>query len=77
MEQRPDIPIIDIEQYGGKQVAILDGDVVAVGQTLSEVLANAKARFPGRPTSDFAFLIVPRSRYVLYVCGISLRHFLQ
>jgi len=37
---------IDIKQYGGLQVAIVDGRVVASGRTSVEALAKARRLFP-------------------------------
>lgn len=69
MEQHPEIPIIDIEQYGGKQVAILDGDVVAVGETLAELVQLAKQHPSHRPLEDYSSWFHARDTFS--VCGSS------
>ncbi|MBI4252978.1 hypothetical protein HY623_02225 [Candidatus Uhrbacteria bacterium] len=60
------IPAIDIEKYGGKQVALLDGEVVAQGENLEEVIFKVRQTRPERSLHDVEFLIVPRSLSVLY-----------
>lgn len=57
---------IDIEKYGGKQVALLNGDIVASGETLEEVIAQVKRVLPEQPLRDVEFLIVPRTLSVIY-----------
>ena len=59
---------IDIERYGGKQVAILDGKVVASGRTLAEVAKRARQKAPKRRLGDFRFLVVPETLHTIYFC---------
>jgi hypothetical protein len=65
-DHHPPGPPIDVKQYGGKQVAIVDGKIVAAGRTLDEVLRKAQAQYPERPLSDIGVLAVPKSIYVIY-----------
>ena len=60
------VPPIDVKQYGGKQVAIVDGKIVAEGRTLEEVLRKAQEEYPERPLSDIGVLAVPKTMYVIY-----------
>lgn len=60
------LPSIDIEKYGGKQVALLNGDIVACGETLEEVMSQVKQALPELPLRDVEFLIVPRTLSVIY-----------
>ena len=53
-------PIIDIKKYGGRQVAIAEGKVIAVGNTLAEVIRIAKRRLPGRPLNEIRIFSVPK-----------------
>jgi hypothetical protein len=38
----------DLSQYAGKWVALLDGEVLASGDTATQVLASANQKAPGR-----------------------------
>ena len=60
------VPSIDVKKYGGKQVAIVDGKIVATGRTLAEVLRKAQEEYPDRSLSDIGVLAVPKSIYVIY-----------
>ena len=60
------IPTIDIKKYGGKQVAILDGKIVAVGGTLEGVIRKVRRKAPSRPLSEFLIVAVPKSLTVIY-----------
>ena len=62
----PKIPTIDIKKYGGKQVAIIEGKIVAVGKTSSAVVNKARKVFPKKPLHEIAILAVPKSLYVIY-----------
>jgi hypothetical protein len=59
-------PIIDIKKYGGQQVAIVGGRVVASGRTLDEVLNKARQLFPDKPLTDIAVFAVPKTLNVIY-----------
>ena len=60
------IPSIDIKKYGGKQVAIIEGQVVAFGRTSKEVLEKARSLMPSRPLKDIKIFAVPRTLDVIY-----------
>jgi hypothetical protein len=66
MSEDTKIPTIDVKQYGGKQVAIVDGAVVAAGRTWEEVLQKARKACPDTPQSEITVFSVPRSIYTLY-----------
>ena len=59
-------PIIDIKKYGGKQVAIVRGKIVASGRSTRAVLERAKKRVPERDHARIALFIVPKSLTVVY-----------
>ena len=59
-------PIIDIKKYGGQQVAIVDGRIVASGRTLEEVIKKARQLFPDRPLTDIAVFAVPVTLHTIY-----------
>ncbi|MDP2669396.1 MAG: DUF5678 domain-containing protein [bacterium] len=66
MKMKSKFPIIDVKKYGGKQVAIVDGCVVAVGNTLEEVLMRAKKAVPRKPLNEIRIFFVPKTLSVIY-----------
>lgn len=60
------IPVIDIKKYGGKQVALVRGKIVASGRTTREVLAQAKQRVPVREHGDIWIFAVPKTSTFVY-----------
>lgn len=64
--KRSKIPTIDIKKYGGKQVAILNGQIVAVGDTLGELLKQVKKVAPEKPLNEIRIFSVPKSLSVIY-----------
>lgn len=60
------IPIIDVKKYGGKQVAIVKGKIVASGIDTREVLEKAKLRFPRANWHDILLISVPKGLTVVY-----------
>ena len=59
-------PIIDINTYGGQQVAIVDGRIVAAGTDTEEVLQAAQKEVPGVTWQDILLVSVPKSLNVIY-----------
>lgn len=66
MKDETQIPTINIKKYGGKQVAIVDGKVVAKGYTAQEVIGLAKKKMPKRPLSEIHIFAVPKTLHVIY-----------
>lgn len=60
------IPIIDIKKYGGRQVAIVEGKIVASGFTLEEVIRRARKRVPSKPLHQIQIFSVPKTLSVIY-----------
>lgn len=60
------IPIIDLKKYGGKQIAVVDGKIVAVGKTLQEVINRAKKHVPSKPLHEINIVSVPKTLMVIY-----------
>jgi len=60
------IPIIDIKKYGGKQIAIAGGKIVASGTETSEVLKKVKLRLPRANWQDILLISVPKGLTVVY-----------
>jgi Family of unknown function (DUF5678) len=58
-------PIIDIKKYGGQQVAIVDGRVVASSRTLEEVIKKARG-YPSIPLHDIKVFVVPVTVHTIY-----------
>lgn len=59
-------PIIDVKKYGGRQVAIVDGKIIASGRTLAHVIALARKRVPHRSLHDIRVFAVPKTLSVIY-----------
>lgn len=60
------IPIIDVKKYGGKQVAVIKGKIVASGTDTQEVLKKAKLRSPRATWRDILLISVPKGLTVVY-----------
>ena len=60
------LPVIDIKEYGGRQVAIVDGRIVASGRNLEEVIQRARRRAPLRPLHEIRIFSVPKTLSVIY-----------
>jgi len=60
------IPTIDIKKYGGKQVAIVDGKIVASGKTLEEVIKRVRKIIPSKPLQEVRIFAVPKTLSVIY-----------
>ncbi len=58
--------IIDIKKYGGKQVALVRGKIVASGRSTRALLRKAKRRVPKEDHDHIALLVVPRSLTVIH-----------
>ena len=63
------IPVIDIKKYGGRQVAIAKGKIVADGLDTRAVLAKAKKRVPRATWRDILLVSVPKGLTVVYRIG--------
>lgn len=66
MGKNSTIPAIDVKKYGGKQVAILDGKIIASGHTLGEVLRRARRLATKRNISEIKVFSVPKTLSVIY-----------
>lgn len=66
MSKKFQVPVIDIKKYGGKQVAIVDGKIIASGNTLEEVIERAKKRIPSKPLHQIHIFSVPKTLAVIY-----------
>lgn len=64
--KRIKMPIIDVKKYGGKQVAVANGRIIASGHTLKEVVELAKKRAPHKPLHEISIFSVPPTLSVIY-----------
>lgn len=60
------IPTIDVKKYGGKQVALVKGRIVASGKTTVRVIEQAKRRIPKKYHGEIWIFAVPRGLPVIY-----------
>ncbi len=60
------IPVIDVKKYGGKQVAIVKGKIVASGTSAKAVLEGAKLRLPKTNWREILLVSVPKGVTVVY-----------
>jgi hypothetical protein len=61
------LPIIDIQKYGGKQVAIVHGKIVASGTDTRALIAEVMREMPGITWQDILLVSVPPSLNVVYL----------
>lgn len=66
MRKKDIIPTIDVKKYGGKQVAILEGKIIAVAPTLEELIDKIKKLKLSRPLSEIHIFSVPKTLAVIY-----------
>ena len=59
-------PTIDVKKYGGKQIAIVRGKIVAAGTTAGEALALAQRKLPKATWREILILSVPKGLTVIY-----------
>ena len=59
-------PVIDVKKYGGRQIAISSGRIIASGRTLQEVIRRAKIIAPTKPLSEIRIFAVPKTLSVIY-----------
>lgn len=63
--KRVKVPVIDVKKYGGKQVAIVNGKIIASGRTLTEVVELAKKQAPHKPLNEIRVFSVPPTLSVI------------
>lgn len=66
MKKKVNFPIIDVKKYGGKQVAVVEGKIIASGRTLEEVLFRARRKTPSKPLHEIKIFSVPKTLSVIY-----------
>lgn len=60
------IPVLDVKKYGGRQVAIVDGKIVASGKDTKEVIDLAKKNSPKSTWRDILLVSVPKGLTVVF-----------
>lgn len=63
---KKNLPIIDVKKYGGKQVAIVKGKIVASGDTTQETIDKAKKKHPQATWEEILLVSVPKGLTVVY-----------
>lgn len=64
--QKNRIPVVDFSKFRGKELAIVDGKVVASGKSSKEVFKKAKKLLPQKSTKDIVLLSVPKEKIFVY-----------
>ncbi|PIU14733.1 hypothetical protein COT20_02530 [bacterium (Candidatus Gribaldobacteria) CG08_land_8_20_14_0_20_39_15] len=64
---RKDILKINFTKFKGKEIAIVQGKIVASGNSSKAVFAMAKKQFPQLETKDITLLSVPREKVAIYI----------
>ena len=59
-------PVIDVKKYGGKQVAIVKGKIVAADTTTEKVLKSVRRKLPHATWRDILLVTVPKGTTVAY-----------
>jgi Family of unknown function (DUF5678) len=60
------LPIIDLEKYGGQQVAIVQGKIVASARDTQTLMQEVTRQIPGITWQDIILVSVPASLPVIY-----------
>lgn len=58
--------IIDVKKYGGRQVALVRGKVIASGTSTKAVLESARRRIPKKQHSQIWLFTVPKGLTFVY-----------
>ncbi len=60
------IPTIDVKKYGGKQVGIMNGKIVAAGKDAPDVLGKIRKKYPAVSWREVLLVSVPKGITVVY-----------
>ena len=58
--------IIDFSKFRGKNLAMVNGKIVAQGSSSKEVFEKAKKLFPQKSAKDILLLFVPKEEVFIY-----------
>lgn len=59
-------PVINVKKYGGKQVAILNGKIIASAKNLDGLLNKTKKIAKNKSMSEIKIFSVPKTLSVIY-----------
>lgn len=60
------MPVVDWGKYRGKQIAVVNGKVIASGYRATQVFQQAKDKYPDKTGEEIILGTVPRHRIVAY-----------
>jgi len=63
-----EIPKIELEEqkkFAGKHVAIVEGKIVASGDTAKEAFLKARQLYPNKKTEGIGLLLIPREEMMI------------
>jgi len=66
MSEDAKIPALDVQKYGGQQVAIVEGEIVASGTDTEELLKEVQSKMPQATWRDILLVSVPEGLTVVY-----------
>ena len=72
--KRLQTPIIDVKKYGGRQVALVRGRIVASGRSTQALLELAKRRVPSKDHGEIWLFTVPRGLHFIYFFTVHEAH---
>jgi hypothetical protein len=61
----PEVSTEEQKLYAGKHVALVDGKIVASGNTSVEVFGKAKKLFPDKLTEEIGLLYIPKAEFLI------------
>ena len=62
-----DTPLIDFTKFKGKQVALVEGKIVAKAKSSKEAFEKAKKLFPKKSSEEIILLSVPKEEIFIYL----------
>lgn len=65
--KKEEIPLIDWEEFRGKEIAVIEGKVVASGSSSKKVFEKAEKLFPEKSSKDITLLSVPKQKTFVYI----------
>jgi len=64
--QKRAVFLIDFSKFRGKEVALVEGKIVAKGKSSKEVFEKAKKLFPKKSSKEIILLFVPKEEIFVY-----------
>lgn len=63
------IPLVDFSKLRGKELAVVEGKIVATGKSSKETFKKAKKLFPKKSSKEIILFSVPKEKvFVYFVC---------